>query len=43
MSEVENLVQRQTQLDHAQVRRKVGTPAAHEITQYFAHLAGQPL
>ena len=36
-------MQRQAQLDDAQVRRKVGTAAANEIAQHFAHLGRQPL
>ena len=41
--EIERLVQREAQLDHAQVRREVGAAATHEVAQHLAHLARQPL
>ena len=41
--EIERLMQREAQLDDAQVRREVGAAATHEVAEHLAHLGGQPL
>ena len=43
VAEVERLVQRQAELDDAQVRGEVGAAGRDEVAEHLAHLGGEPL